>query len=278
MIPSTFDYEVAESAEQAVSLLGSREDAKALAGGHSLIPLLKLRFARPSLLVDIGRIDGLSYVRDAGEWLAIGATTRYKAIREDPLVQEHCPIVSHTVSLIGDAQVRHRGTIGGSLAHGDPASDLPAVMLALGAELVIVGPDGERTVPVAEFFRGVFDTAVGPGELLTEIRIPKLGETGWSYLKFTRRAQDWATVGVAAIVRHEHDAAVAEARIALTNMGATPLRATAAEQALVAGEEDPAAHMAEGADPASDVSASAEFRSHLARVIGRRAIEEALSR
>ncbi len=276
MIPSTFDYEVAESTEQAVSLLGSREDAKVLAGGHSLIPLLKLRFARPSLLVDIGRIDGLSYVRDAGEQLAIGATTRYKAILQDPLVQEHCPIVSHTAGLIGDPQVRHRGTIGGSLAHGDPASDLPAVMLAVGAELVIAGPDGDRTVPAAEFFRGVFDTAVGAGELLTEIRIPKLGGAGWSYLKFTRRAQDWATVGVAAIVRH--NGGVQEARIGLTNMGATPLRATATEQALVAGEADPAAHMADGTDPASDVSASAEFRSHLARVVGKRAIEEALSR
>ena len=279
MIPSTFDYEVAESTEQAVSLLGSREDAKILAGGHSLIPLLKLRFARPSLLVDIGRIDDLSYVRDTGEWLAIGAMTRYKAIRENPLVQEHCPIVSHTAGLIGDPQVRHRGTIGGSLAHGDPASDLPAVMLALGAELVIVGPEGERTVAAAEFFRGVFETAVGPREVLTEIRVPKLGTwTGWSYLKFTRRAQDWATVGVAAILRHEHDAAVSEARIALTNMGATPLRATAAEEALVAGEADPAAHIADGADPATDVSASAEFRAHLARVMGKRAIEEALGR
>jgi carbon-monoxide dehydrogenase medium subunit len=278
MIPSTFDYEVAESTEQAVSLLGSREDATVLAGGHSLIPLLKLRFARPSLLVDIGRIDALSYVRDVGEWLAIGAMTRYKTIQEDPLVQEHCPIVSHTAGLIGDPQVRHRGTIGGSLAHGDPASDLPAVMLALGAELVIVGPEGERTVPAANFFRGVFDTAVGPAELLTEIRIPKLGGwTGWSYLKFTRRAQDWATVGVAAMVRHE-DGTVAEAQIALTNMGATPLRATASEQALVAGEADPAVHMADGTAPASDVSASAEFRSHLARVMGKRAIEEALSR
>ena len=172
--------------------------------------------------------------------------------------------------------MRNRGTIGGSLAHGDPASDLPAVMLALEAELVIAGPEGERTVSAAEFFRGVFDTAVGPGELLTEIRIPKLGGVGWSYLKFTRRAQDWATVGVAAIVRH--NGGVQEARIALTNMGATPLRATAAEQALVAGEDDPAAHMADGTDPASDVSASAEFRSHLARVVGKRAIEEALSR
>ena len=278
MIPSTFDYEVAESTEQAVSLLGSREDAKVLAGGHSLIPLLKLRFARPSLLVDIGRIDGFSYVRDAGEWLAIGAMTRYKTIREDPLVQEHCPIVSYTAGLIGDPQVRHCGTIGGSLAHGDPASDLPAVVLALAAELVIAGPAGVRKVPAAEFFHGVFDTAVGPGELLTEIRVPKLGTwTGWSYLKFTRRAQDWATVGVAAIVRRENGG-VDEARIALTNMGARPLRATAAEQALVAGEPDPAAHMADGADPASDVAASAEFRSHLARVIGKRAIEEALTR
>ena len=278
MIPAAFDYEVAESAEQAVSLLGSREDATVLAGGHSLIPLLRLRFARPSLLVDIGRIDGLSYVRDDGEWLAIGATTRYKTILQDPLVRLHCPIVSHATGLIGDPQVRNRGTIGGSIAHGDPASDLPAVMLAVGAELVITGAEGERTVPAAEFFRGVFDTAVGPGELLTEIRIPKLGASGWSYLKFTRRAQDWATVGVAVIARRENGDGVQEARIALTNMGATPLRATATEQALVAGEADPASHMAEGTDPASDVSASAEFRSHLARVVGKRAIEEALSR
>ena len=205
MIPATFDYEVAESAEHAVELLGSREDAKLLAGGHSLIPLLKLRFTRPSLLVDIGRIDELSYVRDTGEWLAIGALTRHKAIRDDPLVQEHCPIVSHTAGLIGDPQVRHRGTIGGSLAHCDPASDLPAVMLALGSEFVITGPDGERTVDAAEFFQGVFDSAIGPQEMLTEIRVPKLGNwTGWSYLKYNRRAQDWATVGVAALVRHEN--------------------------------------------------------------------------
>ena len=279
MIPTAFDYEVAESAEQAVSLLGSREDAKLLAGGHSLIPLLRLRFARPSLLVDIGRIEELSYVRDAGEWLAVGALTRHKAVRDDPLVQEHCPILSHTAGMIGDPQVRHRGTIGGSLAHCDPASDLPAVMLALGAELVIAGPAGERTVTAAEFFRGVFESAVGPDELLREVRVPKLGGwTGWSYVKFNRRAQDWATVGVAAIVRHEHDGPVQEARIALTNMGATPLRASASEEALVAGAEDPAAHIADGTDPPSDVGGSAEYRAHLARVIGKRAIEEALSR
>ena len=276
MIPAPFDYEVAESAEQAVTLLGTREDAKLLAGGHSLIPLLRLRFARPSLLIDIGRIAELSYVRDAGEWLAIGALTRYKALQDDPLIQEHCPIVSHTAGLIGDAQVRHRGTIGGSLAHCDPASDFPAVILALGAELTIAGPEGERMVPAAEFFQGVFDSAVGAGELLTEIRVPKLGAwTGWSYLKFTRRAQDWATVGVAALVRRENGG-VDDARIALTNMGPTPQRAEAAEQALRAGDDDPAALLAEGTDPPTDTGASAEFRAHLARVIGRRAIEEAM--
>jgi aerobic carbon-monoxide dehydrogenase medium subunit len=280
MIPATFDYEVAESAEHAVELLGSREDAKLLAGGHSLLPLMKLRFARPSLLVDIGRIDELSYVRDAGEWLAIGALTRHKAIRDDPLVQEHFPIVSHTAGLIGDPQVRHRGTIGGSLAHCDPASDLPAVMLALDSEFVITGPEGERTVAAADFFHGVFESALGPQEMLTEIRMPKRGSwTGWSYLKYNRRAQDWATVGIAALVRHENGSAqVSDARLALTNMGATPLRAAAAEQALVAGEPDPAAFMADGTDPPTDTAASAEFRSHLARVMGRRAIEEAMLR
>ena len=277
MIPARFDYEVAESTEQALELLASRDDAKLLAGGHSLIPAMKLRIARPELLVDIGRVSSLAYVRDAGESLAIGALTQHRTLETDPLLLEHCPIVSHTAGLIGDPQVRHCGTIGGSLAHGDPASDLPAVMLALEAELAIVGPGGERTVSAAEFFQGVFDTAVGAGELLTEIRVPKLGGMGWSYLKFNRRAQDWATVGVAALVRRDNGG-VGEARIALTNMGATPLRATAAEQALVAGDADPAAHMADGAEPASDVSASAEFRSHLARVLGKRAIEEALSR
>jgi aerobic carbon-monoxide dehydrogenase medium subunit len=217
-------------------------------------------------------------VRDTGEWLAIGALTRYKALQDDPLIQEHCPIVSHTAGLIGDPQVRHRGTIGGSLAHCDPASDFPAVILALGAELTIVGPDSERTIPAAEFFQGVFDSAVGPGEMLTEIRVPKLGAwTGWSYLKFTRRAQDWATVGVAALVRRDNGG-VDDARIALTNMGPTPLRAEASEQALVAGEADPAEQIAAGTEPPTDTGASAEFRAHLARVIGRRALEEAMLR
>ncbi len=280
MIPAPFDYDVAESVDHALELLGGDGDAKLLAGGHSLLPAMKLRLARPSRLVDIGRLRDLSYVRDAGSQLAIGALTRHQALRDDPLLQEHCPIVSATAAGIGDPQVRHCGTIGGSLAHGDPASDLPAVMLALGAELTVRGPGGDRTVPAAEFFRGVFETAVGPGEMLTEIRVPKLSDsTGWSFQKLSRRAQDWATVAVAAVV-HRDDGAVDGASIALVNMGPTPMRARAAEDALASGArpDEAAARMAEGAEPPSDHAASAEFRAHLARVLGRRAIEEALAR
>jgi carbon-monoxide dehydrogenase medium subunit len=280
VIPAAFDYDLAESVDHAIELLGTSEDAKLLAGGHSLLPALKLRIARPAKLIDIGRLQELSYVRDAGTQLAIGALTRHKAVRDDPLLQEHCPIVSTTAGMIGDPQVRHRGTIGGSLVHGDPASDLPAVMLALGAEFTIRGAEGERSVGAADFFRGVFETAVGPGDVLTEIRVPKLGgSTGWSYLKLNRRAQDWATVGVAALV-HRDDDSVAGASIALTNMGATPIRAKAAEDALAAGAKpaEAAEHMAEGADPPGDHAATPEFRAHLARVLGRRAVEEALTR
>ena len=279
MIPAPFDYEVAESVEHAVELLGTREEVKLLAGGHSLIPLLRLRFARPSLLVDIGRVSDLAYVRDAGDKLAIGAMSRHHDVQHDPLIQEHCPIVSHTAGLIGDPQVRHRGTIGGSLAHGDPASDLPAVMLALDAELVVRGDDGERVVPAAEFFRGVFETAVGPHDVLTEIRIPKLGPAGWSYLKFNRRAQDWATVGVAAVVLRSNGT-IDHAAVALTNMGATPIRAAATEQVLGSADDvDVAAEaVVEGTDPPSDTNGSAEYRRHLARVLTRRALGEAIAR
>jgi carbon-monoxide dehydrogenase medium subunit len=280
VIPARFDYDVAESVDHAIELLGQDPDAKLLAGGHSLVPALKLRIARPSKLVDIGRLSDLSYVRDAGTQLAIGALTRHKDVAGNPLLQEHCPIVSTTAGKIGDPQVRHRGTIGGSLAHGDPASDLPTVMLALGTELVASGTGGERTIPAAEFFTGVFETALAPSEVLTEIRVPKLGgSTGWSYLKFHRRAQDWATVGVAALV-HRDNGHVAGASIGLTNMGGVPLRAKAAEDALAGGASaaDAAALMAEGTSPSDDQAASAEFRRHLAQVLGRRAIEEALER
>ena len=280
MIPARFDYELAESVEHAIELLGEDEDAKLLAGGHSLIPAMRIRLARPSRLVDIGRLAELSYVRDAGTTLAIGALTRHKALRDDPLLQEHCPIVATAAGQIGDPQVRARGTIGGSLAHGDPASDLPAVMLALRAEMVIRGAGGERRVPAEEFFTGVFETAVAPGELLVEIHVPKLAHsTGWSYVKYSRRAQDWATVGVAAVVQHDNGD-VAEATIGLTNMGLTPVRAPGAEAALGQGASaaDAAARISEGTKPPSDTAGSAEFRHHLATVLGRRAIEEALTR
>ena len=273
MIPAPFDYEVAESLEHAISLLGSRDDAKLLSGGHSLLPLLRLRVTRPALLVDIARIDGLSYVRDAGDAIAIGALTRHHDVATAPLLQEHNPLVSYTAGLIGDPQVRHRGTIGGSLAHGDPASDLPAVVLALDGEIDVVGPRGTRTVAAAEFFEGVFQTAVAADEIVTEVRVPKLtGDHGWSYLKFRRRAQDWATVGVAVVAERNNGGH--KAAISLVNMGATPLRAHAAEAAVASGG-DPGAVAAEGADPPSDTHASAEYRRHLAGVLVRRAVEEA---
>jgi carbon-monoxide dehydrogenase medium subunit len=274
MIPAPFDYEVAESVEHAISLLGSRDDTKVLAGGHSLLPLLRLRLARPSLLVDVGRLDELSYIRESGDSIAIGALTRHHDVVTAPLLHEHNPLVAYAAGLIGDPQVRHRGTIGGSLAHGDPASDLPAVVLALDSEIDIAGPGGVRTVPAAEFFRGVFQTAVGADELVTEVRVPKQGSDHvWSYLKFRRRAQDWATVGVAAVAKRSNGG-VEGAAISLVSMGATPLRAGAAEAAWNAGE-DPGAVAAEGTEPPSDTNGSADYRRHLVQVLVRRAVEEA---
>ena len=279
MIPAPFDYEVAESAEHAIALLGEREDAKLLAGGHSLLPAMKLRLARPSVLVDIGRLAELSYVRDEGEYVAIGALTRHGDVHHDPLLQEHCPVVSFAAGTIGDPQVRHRGTIGGTLAYGDPASDLPAVMLALDAEFVVRGQGGERMVPASEFFTGVFQTAIASAEMLVEVRVPKRAAAGWSYTKMTRRAQDWATVAVAAIVERTNGS-VRRASIGLTNMGATPLRASAAEDALAGGATiaEAAALIPDGTDPSTDYAASADFRRHLAKVLGRRALEEAVAR
>ncbi len=271
MIPAAFEYEVAESVDHAVELLASSDGAKLIAGGHSLLPLMRLRVARPSLLVDVGRLGSHSYVREDGDRIAIGALTRHHDLAGDQLLRNRCGIVAHTASLIGDPQVRHRGTIGGSVAHGDPAADMPAVLLALEAELVVRGPDGERAVSAADFFRGVFDTALGPQDVLCEIRVPQL-DGGWSYLKFRRRSQDWATVGVAAV------RADGGARVALTNMGPTPVRAAGVEEAL-AGGADPASaaeRAAEGATPTSDTAGSAAFREHLARVLVRRALEEAL--
>jgi carbon-monoxide dehydrogenase medium subunit len=271
VIPARFDYEIADSVDAAIELLGSSDDAKLLAGGHSLLPLMKLRFARPTLLVDIGRVPDLAYVREEGDAIAIGALTRHHDMANDSILREHCPIVGRTAAGIGDPQVRHRGTIGGSVAHGDPASDLPTVLLALDAELAVRGPGGERTIAASDFFTGFLETALGPQDVLTEIRVPKT-TGGSSYVKFNRRAQDWATVAVAAVRSN------GSARVALTNMGATPLRAAAVEQALAGGASpaDAAAKAGEGTSPPSDAAASAEYRRHLARVLTKRALEEAL--
>jgi aerobic carbon-monoxide dehydrogenase medium subunit len=277
VIPAPFDYVLAEHPDHAIELLGKREDAKLLAGGHSLLPAMKLRIARPALLVDVGRIADLSYVREEGDTIAIGALTRHKDLAESPVLRENCAIVAHTAGQVGDPQVRHRGTIGGSLAHGDPASDLPTVILALHGEMVARGPEGDRTIPALEFFTGVFQTALAPNEMLVEIRVQKLNGAGWSYTKMSRRAQDWATVAVATVTR-SHGAL--PTTIALTNMGATPLRAKAAEDALAAGgtNADAAALSDEGTEPSSDHAASADFRRHLARVLTLRALDEASAR
>ncbi len=239
-----------------------------------MIPLMKLRLAQPSVLIDIGRLSDLSYVREDGDRLAIGALTTHHDLEDNDLLKGNCAILSHTAGEVGDPQVRNKGTIGGSVAHGDPASDLPTVLLALGAEFVIKGRDGERTCAATDFFKGLFEVDLSPQEMLTEIRVPKLADRGWRYEKFHHRAQDWAIVGVAAIQYN------GGANVALTNMGETPLRATAVEEALGAGS-DPATAAQEAdknTSPPSDPFGSAEYRRDLARVLTRRALKEALSR
>jgi len=271
VIPAKFDYTRAGSAEEAISLLGQHgDDAKLLAGGHSLLPLMKLRLASPAMLIDIGRITDLSYIRDGGDHVAIGALTRHRDLEVSDVLKKDVPILAHAAGEVGDPQVRHRGTLGGTLAHGDPASDLPAVVLALGGTLVATGPNGTREIAATEFFTGFLETALAPDEMLTEIRVPK-SPGGWSFQKFNRRAQDWAIVGVAAVKNN------GSTGIALVNMGSTPLRATAVEQALAGGASatDAAAHASDGLDPPADLNASVEYRKHLATVLVRRALEEA---
>jgi aerobic carbon-monoxide dehydrogenase medium subunit len=274
VIPAAFDYEVAESVDHAVSLLGEHgEDAKLLAGGHSLLPLMRLRLAAPTMLVDIGRIADLNYIRDGGDHVAVGPLTTMEDAHFSELLQRECPILAFTAGEVGDPQVRHRGTVGGTVAHADPASDIPTVLLALDATLVVKGPGGERTVAARDFWKGIFEADLGPQEVLTEMRVPKLGGAGWSYQKFHPRAQDWAIVGVAAVADN------GGARVALTNMGETPLRATAVEQALASGSDPAAAaeQALEGTSPPNDALASSDYRRHLAKVLTRRAIEGARS-
>jgi aerobic carbon-monoxide dehydrogenase medium subunit len=285
VIPAAFEYERAESVDHAAQLLTQHGDeAKLIAGGHSLLPLMKLRLARPSVLIDIDRLSDLEYVREAGDRIEIGALTRIADVASNRLLAQHNPLVAFAAGEVGDPQVRHRATMGGSLAHGDPASDPPSVMLALDAEMVIRGPSGERTVPASGFFKSLFETDLGPDEVLTAVRVPKLASgTGWSYQKFHRRALDWAIVGVAAVVERS-DGKIARAAIGLTNMGGTPLRAAGVERALAGGQAsdqaiaDAAEHAPEGTDPVSDTNASAEYRGELSKVLVRRAIQEALSR
>ncbi|MBM3660460.1 MAG: xanthine dehydrogenase family protein subunit M, partial [Actinobacteria bacterium] len=268
MIPAAFEYVRADSADAAIAALTEHGDeAKLLAGGMSLIPLMKLRLATPTVLVDVGRLTDLSYVRDGGDHVAIGALTRHRDLETSDLLATACPALRGVAAEVGDNQVRHRGTLGGSVAHGDPASDLPAALLALDATFVARGPGGERTIAAGEFFQGFLETALADDELLTEIRVPKVAG-GWDYQKFNRRAQDWAIVGALAVRN-------GSTRVALVNMGSTPLRATAVEVALAGGASaaEAAELAAEGTEAPSDLNGSVEYREHLARVLVRRALE-----
>ena len=274
MIPAQFDYVRAESAEEAISLIGQHGDeAKFIAGGHSLLPLMKLRLAQPTVLVDIGRLSDLSYIREDGDMIAIGAMTRHMDVENSPVLKKHAPLLAHAASHVGDPQVRHRGTIGGSIAHSDSASDLPATTLAMGATYVAQGPNGTREIAASDFFQGFLTTSLAADELLTEIRVPKMGGAGWSFQKFNRRAQDWAIVGVAAWRNGT------ESGVGLVNMGSVPILATGVSAAISSGAsvEDAAAEAATGTDPTADLSASIEYRQHLARILTKRALTEATS-
>jgi carbon-monoxide dehydrogenase medium subunit len=275
MIPASFEYVRVDSTEAAVAALGEYGDeAKLIAGGHSLLPLMKLRLATPAVLVDVGRLSELSYIREDGDRVAVGALTRHRDLETSSVLGEHLPRLREAAHHVGDPQVRHRGTLGGSLAHGDPASDLPAAILALRATLVARGPNGQREIAADDFFEGFLETALAEDEVLTEIRFPKATGLGWSFQKFNRRAQDWAIVGVAAVVGD------ARTGIGLVNMDARPVRAAAVEQAVDGGAApaDAAQLAADGCEPSDDLNASVEYRQHLARVLVRDALEEGRGR
>jgi carbon-monoxide dehydrogenase medium subunit len=279
MIPAPFQYARPASVDEALQAIAAGgEDVKILAGGQSLLPVMRLRLAAPETVVDIGRIPELRGVRDDGDAIVIGAMTTHSDVLANQLIAQHAPLIAQATETVADRQVRHRGTFGGALAHADPAGDLPAVALALDAEFVIAGPGGRRTVPAAEFFVDYLTTALQEGDLLVEVRVPKLsGAWGMHYEKFNRVAQAWSIVAVAAAVRRE-DGHIAEARIGLTNMGPTPLRAGAAEAALAGADvtDDAiaaaAARAAEGTEPSSDLNGQADYRMHLAQVLTRRAV------
>jgi carbon-monoxide dehydrogenase medium subunit len=279
MIPAAFAYARPTTVDEALQAVATGgEDVKIMAGGQSLIPVMRLRLAAPETVVDLGRVAELRGVREEDDAIVIGAMTTHSDVLSDPVIARWAPLIAEATETVADRQVRHRGTFGGALAHADPAGDLPAVALALEAEFVIAGLNGRRTVPAAEFFVDYLTTALEEGELLVEIRVPKLrGTWGMHYEKFNRVAQAWSIVAVAALVRREENV-IAEARIGLTNMGPTPLRAAAAEAALVgvpATREAVAAaaeRAADGTSPSSDLNAQADYRQHLATVLTRRAV------
>jgi carbon-monoxide dehydrogenase medium subunit len=278
VIPAQFEYAAPTTVEEALALLIDHGDeAKLLAGGQSLLPVMRMRMNAPELVVDLGRVESLQGVRDDGDALVIGAMTSYQTLLDEPAVHEHLLLLTKATETIADPQIRHRGTVGGALAHADPAGDLGAAALALEASFTILGGSGKRTVPAAEFFQGLFETAVGEDEILTEIRFPK--HTGWGahYEKFVRVSHQWSIVAVAATVRAS-GGTIEEARVGLTNMGDRPLRATSVEQALVGrpatddAVREAVASVAEGTSPPSDLNGDADYRRHLATVLTRRAV------
>jgi aerobic carbon-monoxide dehydrogenase medium subunit len=282
MIPAQFEYVRPSSLDEAVrTLADGGDEAKVIAGGQSLLPLLRLRLAYPELLVDIGGLDELDGVADHGDSLLIGARTTHYRVVHDPLIAEHCGLLAQAAATVADPAVRHRGTLGGSLAHADPAGDLPAVVLALDATLLASGPGGTREIPAAEFFVDYLTTSLRPGEILTGVQVPKLGpEWGYRYEKFHRTAQAWAIVGVAALARRSNGQ-VTEARVGLTNMGPVPVRASAVEAAAAGADATAealaaaAASAADGTNPPADLPGQPDYRSHLARVLTGRALAAA---
>jgi carbon-monoxide dehydrogenase medium subunit len=280
VITAPFDYEAPESLEEAIRMLHENgEDAKLLAGGHSLLPLMKMRLATPTILVDLRKIPGLHGIQQENGGWRIGPMTRHADLQD----ATELGVVARAASLIADQQVRNRGTIGGSLAHGDPASDLPAVLLALDGEITARGPNGERSIAAADLFQDYLTTTLAHDEVITDVRLPGLDGYGFGYQKFARRAEDWAMVGVCALVSRAADGTCDDVRIGLTHMGSTPLRAGAAENSLRGGQLDDgsiaaaAEQAAEGTDPPGDLNATPEYKRHLARVLTRRALEEAVS-
>ena len=268
MITATFEYLRPRTVDEALDMLQTHgDDAKLLAGGHSLLPMMKLRLAQPEILIDLDRLDELRYIRADGDMVAIGALATHDMVATSEVTGTEAPLLAHSASQVGDPQVRHRGTIGGSLVHADPAADLPMAVVACDASMVVQGPGGRREVTADDFFSSPFETAVGADDVLVEVRVPRRPRVGWGYEKFTRRANDWAIVGVATTA----------GRIVLANMGGRPLRATAAEEALAAGAsvDEAAALAADGTDPAEDMHADPAYRLHLARILTSRALRSA---